>query len=198
MTNSLSLLWNGVIKQNPTFVIVLGMCPTLAVTVSLENALGMGIATLFVLVLSNVLISSLRNFVPDKVRIPIFVVIISTFVTVASFFMEAFSPDLFARLGIYVPLIVVNCIIMGRAEAFAYKNPIGSSLVDGLGMGLGFTGALCLIGSMRELLGTSKLVFLGNTLLSTHASSVGLMMLAPGGYLTMALLLVLFRKIGRK
>jgi electron transport complex protein RnfE len=198
MNNRLQIFLNGIISQNPTFVIVLGMCPTLAITVSLENAVGMGLATMFVLVFSNLLISSMRNMIPDKVRIPLFVVIIATFVTIISMFMEAYTPDLFSRLGIYIPLIVVNCIIMGRAEAYAYKNAVFSSVVDGLGMGVGFTAALALIGSLRELLGSSKITFLGHTLLNTHASSIGMMLLAPGGYLLMGLLLVTFRTIGKR
>lgn len=188
----------GIIRQNPAFVLILGMCPTLAITTSLENSLGMGLATLFVLVASNLLVSSLRNFIPNKVRIPIFVVIIATFVTVVSLIMEAYTPALFVRLGIYVPLIVVNCIIMGRAEAFASRNPVGRSIIDGLGMGTGFTLALILIGSIREILGTSKIVFLGHTLISTPSASFGLMVLPPGAYLVMGLLLGLFRIIGRK
>jgi electron transport complex protein RnfE len=194
----MQIFLRGLISQNPTFVIVLGMCPTLAITVSLENALGMGIATLFVLVVSNLLISSLRNFIPNKVRIPLFVIIIATFVTITSLFMEAFSPDLFARLGIYVPLIVVNCIIMGRAEAFAYKNSVGKSVFDGFGMGLGFTGAICLIGTIREILGTSKLILFGHTLFTTPSASFNYMLLPPGAYLVMGLLLVTFRRVGRK
>jgi electron transport complex protein RnfE len=189
----MGIVLRGILKQNPTFVLILGMCPTLAVTISIENALGMGLATLFVLVASNILISSLRNHIPNRVRIPIFIVVIATFVTVVSMVMEAYSPNLFARLGIYVPLIVVNCIIMGRAEAYAYRNPVGRSAIDGLGMGAGFTLALLLIGAIREILGTGKLVFLGQTLLDTHAASVNLMILPPGAYLIMALLLGLFR-----
>jgi electron transport complex protein RnfE len=190
----MATLLRGIVKQNPAFVLLLGMCPTLAVTVSIENALGMGLATLFVLVSSNILISSIRSLVPDKVRIPIFIVVIATFVTIVSLIMEAFTPSLFARLGIYVPLIVVNCIIMGRAEAYAYRNPVGKSALDGLGMGTGFTLALILIGGIREILGTGKVVFLGTTLLDTHAATVNLMVLPPGAYLIMALLLVVFRR----
>jgi electron transport complex protein RnfE len=194
----LAIFLRGLIKQNPSFVLILGMCPTLAVTVSLENALGMGLATLFVLVASNMLISSLRNFIPTKVRIPIFIVIIATFVTIVSLLMEAYAPGLFTRLGIYVPLIVVNCIIMGRAEAFAYRNSVQKSVIDGLGMGAGFTLALVLIGSLRELLGTSKIVFLGHILLNTHSATVNILILPPGAYLIMGLLLSLFRVVGKK
>jgi electron transport complex protein RnfE len=187
---------NGIISQNPTFVILLGMCPTLAITVSLENAIGMGIATIFVLVFSNILVSSVRAIVPDKVRIPIFVVIIATFVTVVSMFVEAFAPSLFTALGIYLPLIVVNCIIMGRAEAYAYRNSVLNSAIDGLGMGAGFTLALMLIGSIREFVGTSRIVLFGSTIFSAPVPGVGLLLLAPGGYLVMGLLLVAFRKFG--
>ncbi|MFH0977857.1 MAG: electron transport complex subunit E [Candidatus Woesearchaeota archaeon] len=198
MTDSrLKVFWKGLFSQNPTFVIVLGMCPTLATTISLENALGMGIATLFVLVISNVLISSMRNFVPSNVRIPLFVVIIATSVTVISLLMQGYAPSLYDSLGIYVPLIVVNCIIMARAEAFAYKNGVLNSLVDGLGMGSGFVCALALIGSIRELLGTSQIVLLGHTIVQTHSPAAGMLLLAPGGYLVMGLLLFSFKSVAR-
>ena len=184
----------GIFRKNPAFVLILGMCPTLAVTISIENALGMGLATLFVLVASNILISSLRSLIPSKVRIPVFIVIIATFVTIISFLMEAFAPALFASLGIYVPLIVVNCIIMGRAEAFAYKNKVTKSFMDGLGMGVGFTLALILIGAIREILGAGSVTFMGNTLFATSIPAVGLMLLPPGAYLVMGLLLAMFRR----
>jgi electron transport complex protein RnfE len=193
---SSELFLKGMFKQNPVFVIMLGMCSTLAITTSLENALGMGLATLFVLVASNTLIASIRHITPEKVRMPVFIVVIATFVTVAALLMEAYVPSLFVRLGIYVPLIVVNCIIMGRAEAFAYKNRVGKSAIDGLAMGLGFCGALCLIGGIREILGTSKLVFLGHTLVKTHLAGIGMMVLPPGAYLVLGLLLVTFKVIG--
>ena len=192
------IFWAGLFKQNPVFVIMLGMCSTLAITVSLENSLGMGISTLFVLVISNILISSLRKWIPDKVRMPVFVVIIATSVTVVSMMMEAYAPSLFSRLGIYVPLIVVNCIIMARAEAFAYKNSVGKSLIDGTAMGLGFLAALSLIGILREILGTSKLTLLGHTLLKTPMPVMNMMILPPGAYLVLGLLLALFRKLEKK
>jgi electron transport complex protein RnfE len=197
-TTRREIFWLGVFRQNPTFVIMLGLCSTLAVTVSLENSLGMGLATLFVLVTSNLLISSLRNLIPDKVRMPIFVVVIASSVTIISMFMEAHTPSLFQRLGIYVPLIVVNCIIMGRAEAFAYKNSVIDSIVDGAAMGLGFTLALSLIGIIRQLLGTGKFTFLGHTIFNTHTPVINMMILPPGAYLVMGLLLAIFKKVGSR
>ncbi|MFH1510189.1 MAG: electron transport complex subunit RsxE [Candidatus Woesearchaeota archaeon] len=195
MNGSTQIFLKGIISRNPVFVIMLGLCSTLAITTSLENALGMSVATIFVLVASNVLISSLRNLVPSKVRMPIFVVIIATFVTVASLVMEAYSPSLYDRLGIYVPLIVVNCIIMARAEAFAYKNSVPKSLLDGLGMGIGFGLAICLIAVIREILGTAKLSLLGHAI-SLGTPGIGLFLLPPGAYLVMGLLIVLFKKLG--
>ena len=146
-------LYNGIVKENPTFVLTLGMCPTLAVTTSAKNGLGMGLTTMVVLALSNAFISLLRKVIPDKVRIPAFIVIIASFVTVMELLLEGFLPSLYDALGIYIPLIVVNCIILGRAEAYASKNPVLPSLFDGIGMGLGFTIALTMIGAVRELLG---------------------------------------------
>ena len=148
----------GIIKENPTFVLALGLCPTLAVSVSLINGIGMGIAATFVLLGSNIIISLIKNFIPDRIRIPCFIVVIATFVTIAEMTMKAYSPVLDRALGIYVPLIVVNCIVLGRAEAFAQKSSVLNSLLDGLGMGVGFTLALLLISGVREFLGAGKLL----------------------------------------
>ena len=157
MMNNFKILMNGIIKENPTFVLLLGMCPTLGTTSSAINGMSMGLATMFVLVCSNVAISSIKNLVPDMVRIPIFVVVIATFVTVLQMVMQAYVPALYATLGLFIPLIVVNCILLGRAEAFACKHGPVPSFFDGLGIGLGFTIALTLLGGVRELLGTGKL-----------------------------------------
>ena len=154
MNKSLERLYNGIIKENPTFVLTLGMCPTLAVTTSAMNGLGMGLTTAAVLALSNLFISALRKVIPDKVRIPAFIVIVASFVTMVQLLLEAYIPSLNASLGIYIPLIVVNCIILGRAESYAYHNPVIPSFFDGVGMGLGFTVALTLLGIFREFLGS--------------------------------------------
>lgn len=193
-----AIFLRGVISQNPALVLVLGLCPTLAVTTSLENGLGMGLATLAVLVFSNLMISFMRNFTPSKIRIPIFIVVIATFVTIIAMLMEAFAKDLFASLGIYVPLIVVNCIVLGRAEAFASKNTPFKSVIDGLGMGTGFTLALVLIGGIREILGASKLILFGHTLFSIPTPAMGIMLLPPGAYFVMGLLLAMFNVIGKR
>jgi len=186
----LSSLTNGIIKENPTFVQLLGMCPTLAVTTSAINGIGMGLATTAVLAGSNVAIALLRNFIPAQVRIPAFVVVISTFVTVVSMLMEAFLPSLFSALGLFIPLIVVNCIILARAEAFASKNSVGDSLLDGIGMGLGFTLALVILGSVRELIGNGTLF--GAALLGASYQPALIMILPPGGFLALGLLLALY------
>ena len=157
MKRCLERLYNGLIKENPTFVLMLGMCPTLAVTTSAVNGLGMGLSTMVVLALSNMIISALRKIIPDKVRIPAYIVIIATFVTIVELLMHAFVPGLYSALGIYISLIVVNCIILGRAESYASKNPVFPSLFDGIGMGLGFTMALTIIGLIREFLGAGTL-----------------------------------------
>jgi len=177
----------GIVKDNPTFSLVLGMCPTLAVTTAAINGIGMGLATLAVLAASNVIISLIRNFVPGKIRIPIFVVVIATFVTIVDLMMAAFVPDLHKVLGLYIPLIVVNCIILQRAEAFASKSDPLSSLADGVGMGLGFTLALTLLGSIRELLGAGS-VF-GWSVFGAGFQPMTLMVLAPGGFITLGLLI---------
>lgn len=189
-------LTRGIIKENPIFVLLLGMCPTLGVTTSGTNGLGMGLATMFVLVLSNCFISLLKNVIPDKVRIPAFIVIIASFVTIVQLLMEAYVPFLYEQLGLYIPLIVVNCIILGRAEAFASKNGLVDSLFDGIGMGLGFTLALTLLGLVRELLGAGT-VF-GFNLFSIIGVQEPKMMLVfilpPGAFLVLAYLIAVIRK----
>lgn len=179
-------LLNGLIKENPTFVLMLGMCPTLAVTTSAINGLGMGLTTTAVLVLSNVLISMLRKVIPDKVRIPAFIVIIASFVTMVQLLLQGFIPFLYDALGIYIPLIVVNCIILGRAESYASKNPVIPSLFDGLGMGLGFSVALTMIGAVRELLGAGE-VF-GAHVMPAGYVPVSIFVLAPGAFFVLACL----------
>jgi len=190
--SNFEILFQGVFSKNPIFFLILGMCPTLAVTTSLDNGIGMGLATSFVILSSCLLISSIRKIVPNDIRIPASIVIIASFVTIASMIMEAYAPQLFLRLGIYVPLIVVNCIVLGRALAFSYKNSIIPSFFDALGSGLGFTVALVLIASLREIIGTGSLAFLGNTLFTIPNLSVGIMILPPGALLIMGLLLGLF------
>lgn len=179
-------LVNGLIKENPTFVLMLGMCPTLAVTTSAINGFGMGAATLAVLALSNLIISLLRRIIPNKVRIPAFIVIIASFVTVVQLLLEAYLPSLNDALGVYIPLIVVNCIILGRAESYAYSNPPIPSLFDGIGMGLGFTVALTCIGAVRELLGTGE-VF-GMRVMPQAYTPIGIFVLAPGAFFVLAAL----------
>ena len=183
--------FKGLFKENPVFVLVLGLCPTLAVTTSVEKAIGMGLASTFVLVCSNLIISLIKKFVPDEVRIPIFIVVIATFVTLVKLIMAAYFPALKAALGIFLPLIVVNCIILGRAEAFASKNGPAVSLADGLGMGLGFTLALTLLGAVREILGSGS--FLGipfSDAVMPYTQTI--FILAPGGFLTLGLLMGFF------
>lgn len=184
---------NGLIKNNPTFVQVLGICPTLATTTSAKNALGMGVATLFALTLSNIVISLIRKIVPENVRIPIYIVVIASFVTVIDLLMHGFLPELWESLGIFIPLIVVNCIIMGRAEAFASKNGVIDSIFDALGNGLGFTGSLFLIGSVRELIGNGSILGIN---IFGNSFKVPLLVLAPGAFLTLGLLLAMFNSIG--
>lgn len=190
------VLFNGIIPENPTFRLVLGCCPTLAVTTSAINGLGMGAAATFVLICSNIVISLLRNFIPDKVRIPAFIVVICTFVTMVQLLMQAFIPSLYESLGIFIPLIVVNCIILARAEAFASKNGPAASAVDGLGMGIGFTLSLVLLGSIRELIGNGS-VF-GMNVLGASYEPMLLIVLASGGFLTYGLLLGVFNLIVKK
>lgn len=181
----------GLIKDNPTFVLLLGMCPTLGTTTSAINGLGMGAATMFVLVLSNIAISLVKNFIPAKVRIPSFIVIIASFVTVVQLVMEAYLPDIYATLGVFIPLIVVNCIILGRAEAFASKNDVVSSAVDGLGIGVGFTLALTLLGAVREMLGSGALF--GHKFID--GDGILIFVLAPGAFIALGYLLVIFNKL---
>lgn len=188
----LSILLNGLMKENPVFVLLLGMCPTLGVSSSAINGIGMGLATTFVLVMSNILVSMVAGFIPDKVRIPAYVVIIATFVTVVQLTMQAYVPSLYASLGLFIPLIVVNCIVLGRAEAFASKNGIITSTLDGLGMGLGFTFALTLLGSVREVLGTGK-VF-GLTIFPENYGSL-IFILAPGAFIVLGYLIAIINKI---
>lgn len=190
------IFFNGIIPENPTFRLVLGTCPTLATTTSALNGLGMGAAAAFVLVCSNVAISLLRRFIPDKVRIPAFIVVICTFVTMVQLLMQAFVPSLYASLGIFIPLIVVNCIILARAEAFASKNPPLASAADGLGMGVGFTLALTLMGAVRELIGNGSIF--GVSVLGASYEPMLLIVLASGGFLTFGLLLGLFNLAEKK
>ncbi len=186
--NSLkSVFLNGILNENPTFRLVLGTCPALATTTSALNGLGMGAAATFVLVGSNVVISLLRNFIPNKVRIPAFIVVICTFVTIIQMLMQAYVPSLYESLGLFIPLIVVNCIILARAEAFASKNGVLLSAADGLGMGLGFTGALFLMGAVREIIGAGTIC--GVSLFGASFEPAILFILAPGGFITFGLLL---------
>ncbi len=182
----------GIIKENPVFVLLLGMCPTLGVTSSAINGLGMGLATAFVLTMSNIAVSLIKDQIPDKVRIPSFVVVIAAFVTVVQLVMEAYLPDLYKSLGLFIPLIVVNCIVLGRAEAFASKNKIGDSALDGLGIGLGFTFALVLLGGIREILGSGKLFDI--TLYSENYVTL-LFVLAPGAFIVLGYLIAIINRL---
>ena len=188
-------LTRGIVKENPTFRLVLGMCPTLATTSSLENGLGMGVAATFVLVGSNFVISLLRNLIPASIRIPCYVVVIATFVTVIDLLMQAFTPALAASLGIFIPLIVVNCIILGRAEAFAAKNPVMASVADGIGMGIGFTLALSLIASVREIIGAGTLTVWGDLAFRVQPATLTLAILPAGGFITLGCILALLNHL---
>ena len=188
------LITKGLIKENPTFVLLLGMCPTLATTTSAINGMSMGLATLFVLVLSNIAISLVAPVIPDKVRIPSYIVVIATFVTLLQFVMQAYVPDIYETLGLFIPLIVVNCIVLGRAEAFANKNGVVDSALDGIGIGLGFTLSLTLLGMVREALGSGS-VF-GFKFM--EADGVLAFVLAPGAFLALAYLIVIFKKLTSK
>lgn len=209
--SSMEVFFNGLVKENPTFVLTLGMCPTLAVTTSAVNGLGMGLTTTAVLVLSNAIISLLRNIIPNRVRIPAFIVIVASFVTMVQLLLEGFISSLYAALGLYIPLIVVNCIILGRAESFASKNPVIPSIFDGLGMGLGFSAALTAIGAVRELLGAGEIfgVPVINNVLAGISSLLGraepleyvpisIFVLAPGAFFVLAALTALQNRIKRK
>ena len=195
LKEKLLLVWKGVIKENPTFVLILGMCPTLGTTTSAENGFGMGVATMAVLILSNVFISLIKNLIPDKVRIPAFIVVIASFVTVIQMLMQAFVPSLYESLGLFIPLIVVNCIILGRAEAFASKNGVFDSALDGVGIGLGFTFALTIIGAVREVLGSGA-IFGYDLGIGDYMPLV--FVLAPGAFLVLGFLMVLFNKFIKK
>jgi electron transport complex protein RnfE len=190
--NYFKTITNGLIKENPTFVLMLGMCPTLGTTTSALNGMSMGLATTFVLICSNVVISLLKNLIPDKIRIPAFIVIIATFVTIIQMAMEAYIPALYDSLGLFIPLIVVNCIVLGRAEAFAAKNNPFASLCDGLGIGLGFTFGLTLLGIVRELLGTGALFSLR---VFPEEYGVLIFVLAPGAFITLGYLIAIINKI---
>ena len=194
MTNkSLQNFTRGIFRENPVFVMMLGMCPTLGVTTSMANGIGMGLATVFVLALSNMAISLVKSFIPAMVRIPCYIVIIASFVTIINLLMEAYLPSLHAQLGIYIPLIVVNCIILGRAEAFASKNNIVQSLLDGLGMGIGFTIALALLGALREILGSGSI--LNYNFIGDDGYPILLFIMPPGAFLALAALIMIYNKI---
>lgn len=190
--NALKIIFDGIIKRNPTFVLILGMCPTLGTTSSAQTGLSMGLATLFVLICSNAAISAIKSQVPDKVRIPVYIVVIASFVTILQMLMQAYVPVLYESLGIFIPLIVVNCILLGRAEAFASKNTVFDSLCDGLGVGIGFTLALTLLGLVREILGTGS-VF-GCQLYPADYGAL-LFVLAPGAFIVLGLLIALFNRL---
>lgn len=195
LREKLLLAWKGVIKENPTFVLVLGMCPTLGTTTNATNGLGMGVATMAVLIMSNIVISLIKNVIPDKVRIPAFIVVIASFVTVIQMLMQAYVPSLYAALGVFIPLIVVNCIILGRAEAFASKNGVLDSALDGVGIGLGFTLSLTVIGAVREILGSGA-IFGYSLGIGDYMPLV--FVLAPGAFLVLGFLMVLFNKFLKK
>lgn len=186
--SKLKIILNGIIKENPTFVLMLGMCPTLGTTTSAINGMSMGLATMFVLICSNITISAVRNLIPDKVHIPAYIVIIATFVTIVQLCMEAYLPSLYESLGLFIPLIVVNCIVLGRAEAYAAKNGVFDSALDGLGIGIGFTLALTLLGAVRELLGSGKIF---DIVVFPEDYGMILFILAPGAFITLGLLIAL-------
>ena len=190
--NYIKVLNNGIVKENPTFVLLLGMCPTLATTTSASNGLSMGLATMFVLICSNFVISCIKSITPDKVRIPVFVVVIASFVTVLQLLIKAYSPDIDKSLGIFIPLIVVNCIILGRAEAFACKNSPLASIFDGIGMGIGFTMALTLLGIVREILGAGS-VF--GFILLPETTNILLFVLPPCAFITLGLLVAIINRL---
>ncbi len=194
MGKNLSTFTSGIVKNNPTFVLVLGMCPTLATTSSAANGMGMGAATMFVLIMSNIVISLIKNLIPDKVRIPAYIVVIASFVTVVQLLMQAYLPDLYNTLGVFIPLIVVNCIILGRAEAFASKNGVWASALDGAGIGLGFTLSLTLIGMVREILGNGQIFGID----LWQGGGALIFVLAPGAFIVLGYLMILFRKLTAK
>lgn len=190
--NYIKTITNGIVKENPTFVLLLGMCPTLATTTSATNGMSMGLATMFVLICSNFVISTIKDLVPDKVRIPVFVVVIAAFVSMLQMLMEAYLPEINKSLGIYIPLIVVNCVILGRAEAFACKNYPLASICDGIGIGLGFTIALTLLGAVREIIGAGSLF---GTSLLPETCNVLLFVLPPGAFITLGYLIAIVNKL---
>lgn len=192
MNKALKTLTNGLLRENPTIVLVLGMCPTLATTSSAMNGMSMGLATTAVLICSNMVISALKNLIPDKVRIPAFIVVIASFVTMVQLLMQAYIPALYASLGLFIPLIVVNCIVLGRAEAFAAKNNVGLSALDGIGMGLGFTCSLTVLGAIRELLGTGKIFGFG---IFPEQYGMLVFVLAPGAFIALAYVMALVNKL---
>ncbi|MCH5326598.1 MAG: electron transport complex subunit E [Duncaniella sp.] len=195
MNSKLKIFFNGIIAENPTFVLMLGMCPTLGTTGSAINGMSMGLATMGVLICSNVVISMIKKFVPAKVRIPAYIVVIATFVSMLQLVMQAYVPSLYATLGIFIPLIVVNCIVLGRAESFASRNGVFDSLLDGIGIGLGFTLALTVLGAFRELLGTGA-IFGAQLYPEAYGSLV--FVLAPGAFIALGLLIALFTKLRTK
>ena len=192
MNKALKTLTNGILRENPTFALVLGMCPTLATTTSAINGMSMGLATTAVLICSNIVISLLKNLIPDKVRIPAFIVVIASFVTMVQLLVQAYLPAIYDALGLFIPLIVVNCIVLGRAEAFAAKNNVGLSALDGIGMGLGFTLALTILGAIRELLGTGKIFDF-----AVFPENYGMLVfvLAPGAFIALAYVMALVNKL---
>ena len=190
--SNIKVLMNGIIKENPTFVLLLGMCPTLGTTSSAINGMSMGLATAFVLICSNIVISLIKNLIPDMVRIPSYIVVIASFVTLLQMLMQAYTPGIYATLGLFIPLIVVNCIVLGRAEAFAAKNGPVASLFDGIGMGLGFTIALTLLGGLRELLGTGKLF---DCTLWAEDYGMLLFVLAPGAFIALGYLIAIVNRL---
>lgn len=195
MSNKLKTLTNGIIKENPVLVLVLGTCPTIATSTSVLNALGMGVAATFVLIGSNLVISLLRKIIPDKVRIPCFIVVIAGFVSVVQLLLRAYVPDLYKSLGIFLPLIVVNCIILGRAEMFASKNSVGDSVLDGIGMGLGFTLALFCMATIREILGSGT--WCGITLTANLFDPISIMKMSPGGFMVFGFLIAAMNKFAK-
>lgn len=190
--NYIKILLNGIVKENPTFVLLLGMCPTLATTTSAQNGMSMGLATMFVLICSNIAISLIKNITPDKVRIPVFVVVIASFVTILQMCLKAYLPEVNKSLGLFIPLIVVNCIILGRAEAFACKNNPVASLFDGIGIGLGFTIALTLLGVVREVLGAGSIF---GVVLLPETCNILLFILPPGAFITLGFLIAIVNKL---
>lgn len=196
MTTLAQEFTRGIVKENPIFRLILGMCPTLAVSTTVINSLGMGISVIVVLLCSNIVISAVRNLIPAKVRIPAYIMIIATFVTLVEMVLNAFAPELFEALGIFIPLIVVNCIILGRAEAFARKNTVGRSIIDALGIGIGYTVSLTILGVIRELFGAGSI--LGYPIMGTVFEPMGVLAVAPGAFITLGILLGLFNYLFKR